>query len=340
MPKINDIFIKIILNSPSFLLKVLFFWKKRIEHSNYYLDFKSQIILEFMPNSNLSELDSHEKIEDARKKRERFYNFYKPSRKIKNINTTEHFIKISNKNILLREYSKSNNKTKKAILYFHGGGYVFGSVKAMDNMCKLIAKKTDCNVFSLDYSLAPENKFPICLLEGMLAIKKINSFGYQNNEISLCGDSAGAHLAACICKNLAKENHDMIHSQFLIYPMCDPTCSSDSHKEGSNQLLLTTESMKWFWKKLLPEDGRIKRDDYDLLYGNDMKYFPKTIVVTAGFDVLHSEGEEFASKLNDSKNLIKQLHYPALFHGFANSTKIDLASYAVNDFLQEYKKIL
>ena len=76
-----------------------------------------------------------------------------------------------------------------------------------------------------------------------------------------------------------------------------------------------------------------------------MKYkekttLPKTIIVTAGFDPLSDEAENYAFLLHKNGTFVKQLHYPSLFHGFASMTRLKAARKAVNDFLSEYKKIL
>ena len=67
---------------------------------------------------------------------------------------------------------------------------------------------------------------------------------------------------------------------------------------------------------------------------------PKTLVITAGFDPLSDEGEEYAALLNKAGVDIEHIHYPNMFHGFVNMTKLKAAKYAAEDFLKDYKKIL
>ena len=90
------------------------------------------------------------------------------------------------------------------------------------------SEKLRTKIYSLDYSLSPEYKFPHALNEGIIAIDWLKSRGINIRNISLCGDSAGAHLAASITHYLANQNQENIHSQFLIYPMCDPSCDYES----------------------------------------------------------------------------------------------------------------
>ena len=98
--------------------------------------------------------------------------------------------------------------------------------------------------------------------------------------------------------------------------------------------------MKWFWQKFKNNDEDNLKDTFNLLLFNPNKDFPKTIIVTAGFDPLSDEAEKYAFLLHQSGNYVKQLHYPSLFHGFAAMTRLKSANKAVNDFLLEYKKIL
>ena len=96
-------------------------------------------------------------------------------------------------------------------------------------MVSFISDNLGAKVFSLDYSLAPENKYPSALNEALFAYEWLISNGYDSEEISLCGDSAGAHLAASLTHYLIANNHSKPQSQLLIYPMCDPSCSSESY---------------------------------------------------------------------------------------------------------------
>ena len=107
--------------------------------------------------------------------------------------------------------------------------------------------------------------------------------------------------------------------------MCDPKCKSQSIELFKSGYLLTKEAMIWFWEKF----RKTSQDDANkafnlMLYTDDME-LPKTIIVTAGFDPLSDEAEEYAFKLHENNNYVKQLHYPSLFHGFASMTRLKAA---------------
>ena len=100
-----------------------------------------------------------------------------------------------------------------------------------------MAEKLQARFFSLEYRLSPENKYPDSLNDALLAYEWLEKNGYTSDNISVCGDSAGAHLAASLVHKLIAENSDRLpDSQFLIYPMCDPSCKSESYDDLSRRL--------------------------------------------------------------------------------------------------------
>ena len=202
------------------------------------------------------------------------------------------------------------------------------------------SEKLRTRIYSLEYSLAPENKFPKARDESLLALKWLIEQGHNPANISLCGDSAGAHLAVSLSQYINDYENIKLHSQCLIYPMCDPKCDSESHKVFKHGYLLTHEAMKWFWEKFSSAKLDIEDSTFNLMIKDTTIQQPKTILVTAGFDPLVDEAEEFAFLLHENDNTIIQLHYPSLFHGFASMTRLKSAKLAVDDFLREYKEIL
>lgn len=122
--------------------------------------------------------------------------------------------------------------------------------------------------------------------------------------------------------------------------MCDPSCDNESFELFKDKYLLTKKAMQWFWEKFKYNHKNESMNTFNLLLYKGVPKLPKTIIVTAGFDPLSDEGENYAFLLHQSGTSVKQLHYPSLFHGFASMTRLKAAKKAVNDFLHEYKKIL
>ena len=330
--------LNIFFSTPIWLLKLIYL-KRRTPIRGRLVDFQSSVILDLMPKAELHKV-SDSSIQGVRdlmaKQRTRFRLSLKPKNKVVK---KDHFID-DRKTLLLREYIPQNVKKDKVVLFFHGGGYVLSSVKTHDEMVSFISDNLGAKFFSLDYSLAPENKYPSALNEALSAYEWLISSGYESEQISLCGDSAGAHLAASLTHYLIANNHPKPHSQLLIYPMCDPSCSSESYTLFEENYLLTKKAMIWFWDKLINSKNNIDDECLNLMKVNLEKELPKTIIVTAGFDPLSDEAEKYAYLLHEKGNNVKQLHYPSMFHGFASMTRLNSAKIAVVDFLTEYKKIL
>ena len=335
---IRNFLINIFFLIPVWLLKIIFILNKDIKRK-YIFDVQSMALLSLMPKFEIHKIPDDEIPEIRELIEERRVALRVAVKTKKNMKKIDHFIGES-ENIQIREYVPYKTDNENVILYFHGGGYVLNSIETHDSTVSYFAEKLRTKIYSLEYSLSPEHKFPFALEEAMTALDWLIAKGVAIENISLCGDSAGAHLAASVTHHLADNKRPNVHSQFLIYPMCDPKCNSQSIELFQSGYLLTKEAMIWFWEKFRKSNQDDTNKAFNLmLYTEDMK-LPKTIIVTAGFDPLSDEAEEYAFKLHENDNYVKQLHYPSLFHGFASMTRLKAAKKAVDDFLKEYKQIL
>ena len=335
---IRNILINLFFLIPIWLLKLISIFNKDIKRK-FIFDTQSKFFLSLMPKFDIHEVADEDitTIRNLIEEKRKNLNLSKKTKR--SVQRNDHIIG-KNKNLLIREYIPYQTDNENIILFFHGGGYVLNSVETHDPTVAYFSEKLRTKIYSLDYSLSPEYKFPHALNEGIIAIDWLKNRGTNIRNISLCGDSAGAHLAASITHYLANQNQENIHSQFLIYPMCDPSCDNESYELFKDKYLLTKKAMQWFWEKFKYNNKDESMDTFNLLLYKGVPKLPKTIIVTAGFDPLSDEGENYAFLLHQSGTSVKQLHYPSLFHGFASMTRLKAAKKAVNDFLHEYKKIL
>ncbi len=335
---IRNFLINLFFLMPLWLLNLISFLNKDVKRK-FIFDTQSKFFLSLIPKFDIHEISDEElpKIRELIETKRKNLNLSKKTKKV--VIRKDHQIGES-KDILIREYIPYKTDNDNVILFFHGGGYVLNSVETHDPTVAYFSEKLRTKIYSLNYSLSPEYKFPYALNEGMKAIDWLESCGINIKNISLCGDSAGAHLAASITHHLANENKENVHSQFLIYPMCDPSCDYESHELFKEDYLLTKKAMHWFWKKFQSNKKDELMNTFNLLLHKKSVKLPETIIVTAGFDPLSDEAENYAFLLYESGTSVKQLHYPSLFHGFASMTRLKAAKKAVNDFLSEYKKIL
>ena len=336
------LFLKIFFSLPVWLLRCLTFQKSTIIN-NQILDFQTQVFLKLQslqantfdnPNTFNSAQELREELESGRD------GLPLNARQRRSVQTIDHFIPTEFGELKIREYCPERVLMESPILYFHGGGYVLGSISTHDPWLKFFSAEIGAKIFSLEYRLAPENKFPSSVQDSNLALEWLeNKLSLPIKQISLCGDSAGAHLAASLSTYRAVNNLSLPLSQCLIYPMIDPACNSKSQIDFSEGFFLSQKAMTWFWEQLI--DSKVNLDDPMFNLTIDPKaHLPKTLIITAGFDPLSDEGENYARLLDDSGNEVQQIHYPHLIHGFVNMTALKAAKDATKDWLRTYKKFL
>ena len=333
------LFLNIFFLLPVWLIRLVTLQKKIIIN-NQMLDHQTQAFLG-LQSLQLVTLDDAIGDASAAELREMFIEGLplsaKPSIPLK---STDRILPTKFGDLKIREYCPDKLSTSSPILYFHGGGYVFGDIKSHDAWLQFFSAEMGVKIFSLDYRLAPENKFPSALQDANHALEWLaEKLNMQIKEISVCGDSAGGHLATSLSTFRAINNLELPQSQCLIYPMTDPTCNSKSQIDYAQGYLLSQKAMIWFWAQLKDSSKNLNDPVFNLTIDPKVS-LPKTLIITAGFDPLSDEGEAYARLLNDTGNEVQQIHYPHLIHGFVNMTSLKAAKDATKDLLKAYKNFL
>ena len=225
-----------------------------------YISLISWVITKFGLALDMADFsnDMREKMSDFRMK----INNNELSQKI--IDKQDHIIDQENK-LVLRQYSTDIQMSDKAVLFFHGGGYAISNIDVYNPVASLMCEELNSNIFSLEYSLSPENKFPKALEEANIAFEWLRSYGYSKEQIIICGDSAGAHLAASLLHDLKIRDKELPFLQVLIYPMVSPSLDFPSMERLGENFLLTKEHMKWFWHYLRAKEINNLDSRFDLL---------------------------------------------------------------------------
>lgn len=207
-----------------------------------------------------------------------------------------------------------------AVLYLHGGGFVFCDLDSHDGICRLLAARSGRTVVSVDYRLAPEHPFPAaaddCLAVLRLLAEQGNAFAIDPARIVVAGDSAGGNLAAVTALRARDEGGPPIEGQILAYPV---TASSDagllSYSTFAEGFGLTASDMAWFWDHYADARGRVHPHAAPIL-AESLAGLPPAFVFTAAYDVLRDEGEAYARRLLEAGVLTRFERVPALHHGF------------------------
>ncbi|MEV4470843.1 alpha/beta hydrolase [Nonomuraea sp. NPDC049504] len=181
------------------------------------------------------------------------------------------------------------------IVYYHGGGWVIGSIDETDTVGRELAARTGCTVVLPGYRLAPEHRYPAAARDAYAALLWTAS-ALPGLPIVVAGDSAGGNLAAVVAQRVRDEGGPEIALQVLVYPVTDCLLDTDSYLDPANQLLLDRDSMIWFWDHYAPDHVRRAAPDASPLRA-DLSGLPPAVVLTAEHDVLRDEGEAYAERL-------------------------------------------
>ena len=258
--------------------------------------------------------------------------------------TVDHQIDLGDDQMRIREYIPENFKENDhSMLYFHGGGFSIGSIKTHDPVCKFLSEMLGWKIFSVEYRLAPEHRFPVpledCDKSMDWLIENADQFGIDINKIAVGGDSAGGNLAACLCIKRIEEGKIQPERQILFYPAVDTGGDYESIKTFTDgYFLLTKELLEWFGNNYLDET------DHTNIYAAPINYdklemVPPALIVTAGFDPLRDEGKAYAEILQKNGVKVDYKEYPSLIHGFLNFTIAPECMRAMEEISEKIKSI-
>jgi acetyl esterase len=195
-----------------------------------------------------------------------------------------------------------------AISYFHGGGWVVGSIDSFDTACRALANASGATVASVGYRLAPEHPFPAGLEDCAAATATLAE---AHDAVAVAGDSAGGNLAIAVARRM----RERLRAMALIYPVTDGGLNTPSARDFKERYGLTAQGMQRYWNLYLDgADGL--QPDASPMRAEDLAGLPPTYVLTAEFDVLRDEGEAFAAKLRETGVDVTHRRFDGTIHGF------------------------
>lgn len=225
--------------------------------------------------------------------------------------------RIAGQEILFRHYRPVASPSLPAILFCHGGGFVWGSIDTHDGICRRLAALTGAAVVSVGYRLAPEDRFPAPVEDAYAILRHIATqsagLGLDSGAIALCGDSAGAAICVSVAKLAARDGIHLCHLA-LIYPALDPDCNTASQRDLADGPLLTQAAMRWFWSCYL--SGTDAQLDLLPLGAAYLDGLPPTTIATAEYDPLRDEGAGFAERLTALGVEVETTCFAGMIHGF------------------------
>lgn len=206
-------------------------------------------------------------------------------------------------------------------LYYHGGGWVIGTIETHDATCRALAQKSGSAVLSVAYRLAPENPYPApvedCYDALVWAASNAGQLGIDATRLAVAGDSAGGNLAAAAAIMARDRGGPMLRHQLLIYPVTDRNYDTDSYRaNGGGEYFLGEEGMRWFWENYLGETAVGDAPLAVVLHTADLANLPSATVITAEYDPLRDEGMLYADRLTAAGVAVDAAIAPGMIHGF------------------------
>jgi acetyl esterase/lipase len=211
------------------------------------------------------------------------------------------------------------------ITYFHGGGWVLGSLDSDDPFCRDLCVRSDAVVISVNYRHAPEHQFPAAPDDGFAAAQWIaansDTLGGIPEQLAVAGWSAGANIAAVVCQTARDSGGPEIVGQMLLCPVTDSDFERQSYIDNADGYVLTAPLMKWFWDHYADPADRTNPKASPLL-ATDLSNLPPALVVTCEFDPLSDEGTAYAEAMREAGISVTHLAAPGQIH--TSLTAVDM----------------
>lgn len=235
----------------------------------------------------------------------------------------------------LRLYTPPGAGPFPLLLYFHGGGFVVCDLDTHDPICRNLCAGAGCVVASVDYRLAPEHRFPAapedCLAATRWAAEHAAGLGADPGRVAVAGDSAGGQLAAVVALRIRDEGGPRLAGQLLLYPTTDlgPPATA-SFVECAEGYGLTAADVPWFWEKYLNDPAEARHPHASPLRAPDLGGLPPALILTAEYDVLRDEAEQYGERLRAAGVEVRVRRVPGMVHGFFGMAgQVDRADAAV-----------
>jgi acetyl esterase len=206
------------------------------------------------------------------------------------------------------------------LVFFHGGGFVIGSVETHDGLTRMLANDSACRVISVDYRMAPEHKFPAAVEDAFAAVawieKHAAELGVDANRLAVGGDSAGGNLAAVVAHMARDAGAPKLAFQLLLFPVTEIDADTVSRREFAEGYFLEGQTLEWFFDHYLGADADRSDPKASPLLSAKFSSLPPAYIMVAGFDPLHDEGVAYAEKLRDAGVSATLDDYPEMVHDF------------------------
>ena len=239
----------------------------------------------------------------------------------------------------VRHYRKQGDNDDVRVVYLHGGGFVVGNLESHDSICAELCDRTGFPLTAVDYRLAPEHPHPAAFDDVMLAIQHALN---DSSHVVLCGDSAGANLAAAASHQLRHSHPGKVLGQVLIYPALGGDHNQGSYLEHAEAPMLSLQEVLFYERVRIPQEYLALADQLDAgadvasltaeqrhfvttmgpLLDNDFSNLPDTLCLSASCDPLHDDGEQYVAAIKAINGSAEFVSETGLVHGYLRARNI------------------
>jgi acetyl esterase len=223
------------------------------------------------------------------------------------------------RDVPVRVYLPGAPRPLPVLVYFFGGGWVLGSLAAVDPVCRRLANATPCAVVSVAYRRAPEHPFPAGLEDCYAATHWVAEhgpeLGLDPDRVAVGGTSAGGNLAAAVALLAREREGPKLVLQLLVYPPLDHRADL-SKQEALDPLLLGARDVAWCWSHYLADAADGDNPLASPLRAEDLRGLPAALVITAELDPLRDQGEAYAARLAEAGVATELVCFDGAVHGF------------------------
>ncbi|MBF2756079.1 MAG: alpha/beta hydrolase [Gammaproteobacteria bacterium AqS3] len=245
----------------------------------------------------------------------------------------------------VRRYIPHNlSRPAPALMYIHGGGFTIGDLETHHVLCTYLAQGAGAAVYSVDYRLAPEHPYPAAVDDCREAWIALNEMAGEENldpaRIAVGGDSAGGNLSTVLSQLALSEGFAAPAAQLLIYPAVDLMPDNLSMRECAEGFALTRDGMDWFFSNYTKDVENPSELTSMIPIRNKLDGLAPAIVITAGFDPLREEGEQYAKALEAAGVKTRFREHPDMPHAFAQMIGLNQGRRAVEQMAADLREFL
>ena len=204
------------------------------------------------------------------------------------------------------------------VMFFHGGGWVIGSIASHDNVARTLCRDAAAVVVSVEYRMGPEFRFPTapndCYEATRWVADNADFIGGDAGRMAVCGDSAGGNLSAIVTQMARDAGGPALAFAALIYPATDMTDETGSMQENATGYFLERPDMDWFMGQYIDDADRKNPLASPALHSN-LAELPPCFITTCEFDPLRDQGEAYGAALRAAGGAAEVKRYDGLIHG-------------------------